>query len=314
MTNLCHRLAFLMPAAALCALTPVAFGQEAQALTAREIFYAPAPAPKPAAAKPVKTAQRAPKAAASNAAAPAQTPAIAKTPDAPVTSAPVSAARPASGPVTQVSLAALTRKPLGIRLSVLKIGAGGQTSEVAPDTNFLPGDRVRLSIQVSDNGYLYIINRGSSGTWTQLFPSPDLPNASNVVVPGVTYSIPPDRNFVVSNPPGEEKLFLILSRTPELDVQALTMDMSRREAQGSTPANEPSLPPHKPLETTIATNLPPMNDAMVEQMRHAYARDLIIEKVDDQTPGTRKENAVYAVNPGDGNDTRVVLDAHIRHQ
>lgn len=314
MTNLCHRLSFLMLAAALGAFMPSAFGQETQAPTAREIFYAPAPAPKPAAAKPAKTAQRAPKAATSNAAAPAQTPAIAKTPDAPAPSAPVSATRPASGPVTQVGLAALTRKPLGIRLSILKIGPGGQTSEVAPDTNFQPGDRVRLSIQVSDNGYLYIINRGSSGVWTQLFPSPDLPNASNVVVPGVTYSIPPDRNFLVSNPPGEEKLFLILSRTPELDVQALTMDMSRREAQGSTPANEPSLAPHEPLETTIAENLPPMNDATVDQMRRAYARDLIIEKVDEQTPGTKKENAVYAVNPGDGNDTRVVLDAHIRHQ
>jgi hypothetical protein len=190
--------------------------------------------------------------------------------------------------------------------------------EVAPDTNFQPGDRLRLSLQFSDNGYLYIINRGSSGTWTQLFPSPDLPNATNAVVPGVTYSVPQDRNFVVSNPAGEEKLFVILSRTPELDIQSLTMDMSRRESGRSSPQapakQEPSVPAHQPLPTTVAENLPPINDAMVDRMRNVYARDLIIEKVDEQTPGARKENAVYAVNPGDGNDTRVVLDAQIKHK
>ena len=237
----------------------------------------------------------------------AETPETAKTPDPPVRSNPSSEASP-------VTLATLTRKPLGIRLSILKTEPSGQAIEVSPDTSFHPGDRVRLNIQVSANGYLYIINRGSSGTWTQLFPSPDLPNATNVVVPGATYSVPPDRNFVVSNPPGEEKLFIILSRTPELDIQSLTMDMSRREAQSATPQEPPSLPaPQQPLKTTIAQNLPPMNDAMVDRMRHVYTRDLIIEKVDEQTPGTRKENAIYAVNPGNGNDSRVVLDAHIRH-
>jgi hypothetical protein len=206
---------------------------------------------------------------------------------------------------------------LGIRLSVLRMTPSGQPVEVPPDTNFQPGDRVRLNIQVSDSGYLYIINRGSSGSWTQLFPSPDLPNATNAVVPGGPYSVPQDRNFVVSDPPGEEKLFLILSRTPIVDIQSLTMDMSRREAGNSPPQEpakeEPSAQPPRSLNT-LASNLPPMNDALVDRMRNVYARDLIIEKVDEQTPGTRKENAVYAVNPVDGGATRVVLDAQIKHR
>lgn len=206
--------------------------QSNKPLTAREIFYAPAPNPaeaKPAAkatqreAKPpVRQAKAAPKTQ-----APPETAAESKPAATPARSSPPT--------VTPVTLASYTRKPLGIRLSILKVAAGGQAMEVPPDTTFEPGDRVRLNIQVSDNGYLYIINRGSSGTWTQLFPTPDLPNATNVVVPGTTYSVPPDRNFVVSNPPGEEKLFIILSRTPELDIQSLTMDMSRREAQNSAP-------------------------------------------------------------------------------
>lgn len=282
----------------ICALVGVGvvFAQTDRKLSAREIFYSPAAKaaePKPPDPKPSKAVQRAPK-------APARTPEV--------THESTSPALQQTKPL--VTLASLTRKPLGVRLSILKIGENGQTSEMPPDTSFQPGERVRLSLQFSENGYLYIINRGSSGTWTQLFPSPELPDASNVVVPGVTYSVPPDRNFVISDPPGEEKLFIILSRQPELDVDALTMDMSRRDATGlkELPA------PKYPLETRIAANLPSMNDAMVDRLRNVYARDLIIEKVDPQTPGNRKENAIYAVNPSGGDDTRVVLDAQIKHR
>ena len=305
------KMTFLVTGVGLMWTAAIGAAQSNKPLTAREIFYAPAPNPaeaKPAAKSTIQRAAKAPARrtqAAPKAAAPVETAAQPKAAETQERSSPPT--------VTPVTLAAYTRKPLGIRLSILKVAPSGQAIEVPPDTTFDPGDRVRLNIQVSDNGYLYIINRGSSGTWTQLFPSPDLPNATNVVVPGTTYSVPPDRNFVVSNPPGAEKLFIILSRTPELDIQSLTMDMSRRDAQNSAPKEEQNLPPHKALQTTIAQNLPPMSDAMVDQMRHVYARDLIIEKVDEQTPGAKKENAVYAVNAGDGGDSRVVLDAQIKH-
>jgi Domain of unknown function (DUF4384) len=322
MTNLRHNLGWILAAAGLSVAATIAWSQSAPPLNAREIFYAPAP--QPAEVKPAKSTQSAPKASAQKAEttkdapaqatpgqAPSQPPAQARTPDPPVRSSPASGAVP-------VTLVSLTRKPLGVRLSILKTPPNGQAAEVSPDTSFQPGDRVRLSIQVSTTGYLYIINRGSSGTWTQLFPSPELPDASNAVVPGVTYAVPPDRNFVVSDPPGEEKLFVILSRTPDLDIQSLTLDLSRRGAGSSTPKSTSAEPPSQPVtqppsRTTIAQSLPPMNDAMVDRLRNMYARDLIIEKVDEQTPGTRKENAVYAVNPGDGDDTRVVLDAPIKH-
>lgn len=301
-----NTLRLLLAGAGLVLASPIL---SAQGLTAREIFYAPAPA------KAAKTTRRSSAATAKKtepAAPTAPQTEVARQP-APQTAVPA----PPPGPVTRVTLAAMTRKPLGVRLSILKVARDGEKTEVAPDTMFQPGDRVRLNIQVSDKGYLYIINRGSSGTWTQLFPSPEMPNATNEVVPGVTYSVPPDRNFVVSNPPGSEKLFIILSREPQLDVQALTVDMSRREAAHSSsdtaPKQEPTLPAHKPLETTMAANLPPMNDQMVDRLRQFYARDLIIEKVDEQTPGAKKENAVYAVSTGDGDDTRVVLDAEIKH-
>jgi hypothetical protein len=301
MTYVRHRLGWILAGAGLS--VAIASGQSAPPpLNAREIFYAPAP--QPAEAKPGSSTQPAPKASTAKATTQKAVTPPAQAANTPNTSTPSS---PASGavPVTLVA-----NKPLGVRLSILKTTSSGQTSEVPADTSFQVGDRVRLNIQVSTKGYLYIINRGSSGTWTQLFPSPELPNASNAVVPGTTYAVPPDRNFVVSNPPGEEKLFIILSRTPELDIQSLTMDLSRRGAGSSAPKATPSAPP----KTILSQNLPPLDDAMVDRLRSVYARDLIIEKVDEQTPGTRKENAVYVVNPGDSDDTRVVLDAPIKHQ
>ncbi len=61
-------------------------------------------------------------------------------------------------------------------------------------------------------------------------------------------------------------------------------------------------------------NHPAINDDAVNRMRSTYSRDLIIEKVDDTTPGTQKENAVYAVNPTAGADSKVVLDVGIKHR
>ncbi len=326
-----HPLGWILAAAVLP--VAIASGQTApSALSAREVFLRAVQ--QPANANPAASTQPAPKTVASKPPAPKTVtppPARAQTQAPPAAPAPAQATRTPEVPVrasagssaVPVTTVAYTRQPLGVRLSLLKTGPNGQTTEVPPDTSFQSGDRVRLNIQVSSNGYLFIINRGSSGTWTQLFPSPELPNASNAVVPGMTYAVPPDRNFVVSGPPGEEKLFVILSRTPNIDIQSLTMDLSQKgtatpapkPAQSKPSDDKPIQPSARPAQPiTIASNLPSLDDEMVDRMRKMYARDLIIETVDEKTPGTRKENAVYVVNPSDSDDTRVVLDAPIKHR
>src|SRR6267143_1083349 len=71
--------------------------------------------------------------------------------------------------------------PLGLRYSILKQMSGGETLEVDPDSVFHSGDRIRLSIEANDNGYLYIVLRGSSGNWGLLFPSKEILGGNNVV-------------------------------------------------------------------------------------------------------------------------------------
>ena len=57
-----------------------------------------------------------------------------------------------------------------------------------------------------------------------------------------------------------------------------------------------------------------ISNSAVDRMRNAYGRDLIIEKVDPNTPGDKKETAVYVVNPTGSADSRVVADLHLVHQ
>jgi len=57
-----------------------------------------------------------------------------------------------------------------------------------------------------------------------------------------------------------------------------------------------------------------ISNTAVDRMRAVYARDLIIEKVDPNTPGDKKETAVYVVNPTGSADSRVVADLHLVHQ
>ena len=305
-------------------------GQQPAALTAREIFYA-APAgneAKPAQTKApaAKSTAKAPaqKTEASSKSAPVQGPEKTATSTVQAANSSTKSSETATNShststststttIVPVTLASLTRKPLGVRLSVSK---NGQDAELPPDTTFRPGDRVRFNIQVSDAGYLYIVNRGSSGIWTPLYPLPGQPEASNAVEPGKTYYVPSrDRNFIVSDPPGEEKLFIVLSREPGLDPQTLALEMSQRDSGKSAQSSReaPARAAKQQTPTIVSQNVSPITDDTVNEMRKFYARDLIIETVDDQTSGSVKENAVYAVNPSNTDDARVVLDAEIKH-
>src|ERR1700687_314090 len=60
---------------------------------------------------------------------------------------------------------------LGLRYAVLKQSETMRYLEVTPDAIFHAGDRIRLSVMSNQNGYLYIVQQGSSGTWSPLFPN-----------------------------------------------------------------------------------------------------------------------------------------------
>jgi len=313
-----------MLAGAVCASAQQA---SAPHLNARELFYntdsAQAAAPAASQPKPVTQANsntRRPRRPAAPTAAPASMPppveTARNTPPVPPAASPAApSAAPAAGgaqviPVSLASEPAPSSPPapaLGLKYTITKL-VENQPVEVAPNTVFHAGDRIRFSVEPNGPGYLYIVRQGSSGTWEPVFPSPEVADSSNRVEGWRTYTMPPKSRLVFDQQTGTEKIFIVLSRNELPDLEQLMYSLKN----GVKPASAPAAQPKAPAKTLVADLR--IDDATVGRLRNTYARDLIIEKVDDDTPGDRKEKAVYVVNPTGSTDSRVVADIELVHQ
>jgi len=283
-------------------------------LNARELFYntasapaqTPAPAPQP---KPAVQAKAAPKRA------PKPAPAAAPGATELAQSAPAPAPVPAAEAARVISVStAVNPDPssppapaLGLKYTILKL-VDNQPVEAAPDTVFHAGDRIRFSVEPNGPGYLYIVRQGSSGTWEPVFPSSEIADSSNRVEGWRTYVMPPKSRLVFDQQTGTEKIFIVLSRVEVPDLERLMYSLKN----GVKPVAEPDAQPQPQTKTLVAGLT--IDDATVGRLRDACARDLIIEKVDDDTPGDRKEKAVYVVNPTGSTDSRVVADIELVHR
>ncbi len=266
-------------------------------LTARELFYAAADAPAPVTPAVVKTDKpaAAPKPKARRKSTPASTG------DAPA------AASPDSTPVVKASYDSAAGPALGLRYSILKRQADSQTAEVDADTTFHAGDRIRLAVEANADGYLYVVNRGSSGTWKILFPAAEVQSGDNRIHKLAKYEIPSGYTFTFDEQAGEEKLFIVFSRQPEPNLEKLIYSLGSAKPVATPPAESQDSGRLLMASATV-------NDAMVGSLRNSYARDLIIEKMSDEHPGEKKEKAVYTVNPSASSDSRVVADVTLKHQ
>ncbi len=198
--------------------------------------------------------------------------------------------------------------PLGLKYTILK-KTGDNMVEVPADTVFRAGDRIQVSVQTNLPGYLYIVSQGSSGTWKPMFPSPEVDDGNNRVEAFRTYLLPPRSRMLFDEQTGTEKLFVVLSREPEASLEKMIYSL-QEVAPVKTPKKEE---PAKAGTLLVIAN-PRIDDATVGILRTAYARDLVIEKVDERTPGERKETAIYVVNPTGNPDSRVVADLPLVHQ
>jgi hypothetical protein len=281
----------MKPWLALAVLTSAAWGQDKQALHARELFYTPPPDTKTQAQTP-----------------PVQTPPV---------QAQVEKAQPAKPPVKKAAVRKVTpveqasqkppeapqAVPLGLRYSVMKRSAAGRFEEIDPDTTFHSGDRIRLEVAANTSGYLYVVMQGSSGSWSLLSPTPEVAAGSNLIQRGESRQIPPgDRGqFFFDEQAGVEKLFLVLSRQPESDLDKLIYSV------GGSPGSP------APSRTLMAKAT--VNDDVVARLRQEMAsRDLVFEKVEGGGGAVKAENAAYVVNPSSAPDARLVVDVKLTHK
>jgi hypothetical protein len=279
-------------------------------LTARELFYSAVQAPKPAVqARTKAAAKQAPAAASKNSTPPAQASPSPERSDRPDGGHVFNAVLTSSGPAGM---------PLGLKYAILK-----GSVEVPVETVFHAGDRIQLSVETNGQGYLYIISRGSSGTWKPIFPSPEVEDGNNRVEGFHSYVLPPKSRLIFDEQTGSEKLFVVFSREPEPNLEKLIYSL-----KGVAPASAPKSATPKPAvpnnpdpvepKTLYALVDSKIDDMTVGTLRTAYSRDLVIEKVDDNSvssgPAPKKETAVYVVNPSGSRDSRLVADLELVHR
>jgi Domain of unknown function (DUF4384) len=264
----------MKPFLALMFFTPAAvWAQDASGLHARELFYTPVPQ----ASQPPAQPQTAP----------------AKTPPKPAAKVEDKTKKPAPASTLAVKV------PLGMRYSVLKRNAAGSFEEVDPDTNFRSGDRIRVKVDSNNTGYLYIVAQGSSGAWQLLFPSAEVAGGSNLIQPGESRMVPSgDRGqWAFDDRGGVEKLFVVLTRQPEPDLDKLIYSFS-----GQTGASR-----------TLVAKAAVSDDVVARLRQQVSSRDLVFEKVDSDS-GPVVEKAAYVVNASSAPDSRLVVDVSLNHK
>ncbi len=105
--------------------------------------------------------------------------------------------------------------PTGLRYRMTQASTAGSETDVDPATAvFRAGDRVRLSFESNIDGYLYVVQEGSSGRWTVMFPNPEINGGRNTIRRGEEYVVPPDGWFQFDSTVGTELLFVVLSKEP----------------------------------------------------------------------------------------------------
>jgi hypothetical protein len=321
---------FLKTAIALGGLTAFLAAQSGPNLSARELFFVPeeVTSPKKSAA-PLVTKTQSPSSTqkaqvASKGKAPAKTP----------------AQPPAIQPQeirtdTEVRLVTASYsgpRPLGLKYSILKQDPSRGFRSVNVDSVFHSGDSIRVRVESNENGYLYILSRGSSGAWTVLFPNKTIRGGDNFIQASAKHDLPSsEHRWTFDEKKGEEKLFLVLSRKPVADVDKLIYDLNDagkpaaapkapevKKPETVAPVSQPAEPPRR---TMLAQNVRPIDDQIVGRLRsQMVTRDLVFEAVPapvtsqaDETDA-RIEAAAYVVEKSGKPDARLVVDVKLKHE
>lgn len=160
---------------------------------------------------------------------------------------------------------------LGLRFRLTRLGADGVEGDVdGATTTFHSGDRIRFTFESNVDGYLYVVQQGSSGRWTVLFPGPNINGGKNAIGKGQRYQVPNDDWFLFDENPGTEQVFVFMSREPLKQLPGFDRPVTR-------------------YETVVAS--------VVDDLKQrVQSRDLILEK--DRTPATASGavQATYVVN------------------
>ena len=111
----------------------------------------------------------------------------------------------------------------------------GTIQMVSPDTVFRSGDKVRFHLSLNFNGYLAVLNKGTSGRINRLYPYLGAPNpvqaSAEIVVPGK------EAWFAFDETPGLEEVTFLLSKDPIAEVEEPSPGTSASQRQEPAPGS-----------------------------------------------------------------------------
>jgi hypothetical protein len=150
----------------------------------------------------------------------------------------------------------------------------GVVQMVSPETVFRSGDRVRFHLALNFDGYLVVLNKGTSGRINRLYPyigAPDPVQASaQLVVPGK------EAWFVFDKTPGTEEVTFVMSKEPIEELEGLAGGGPTGQGRGLAPGSAPGGDEQKSL-------------AALSNRAQQQSRDLHLEINDNAAYGVTTE-------------------------
>ncbi len=144
----------------------------------------------------------------------------------------------ASAPATSSAAKPTAGRP-GARVRV-ELDRDGRARFVSTRTVFRAGDKVRFHFAMNFPGYVVVINQGSSGTRSLLFP---YKGVSNHIGRTADYTVPQGEGwFEFDDTPGTEQLTFIMSKREIEEVTQITTGSNGSSPSPAAPSHPASAP------------------------------------------------------------------------
>jgi len=164
---------------------------------------------------------------------------------------------------------------------------------------------VRLQIESNVDGYLYVLQKGSTGKDRMLFPDPRINGGDNKIARGILYSVPGSQWFTFDNNPGTENLTVAVSRTPMKSV---------------VPPAPPTQTAQKEVKTKEDEGFVSVVSVVEELNQNVRSRDLVLfqEKAPAVTAPAQPVAApvvqsTIVVNTSDTSNNAVYTEIKLKH-
>jgi hypothetical protein len=110
---------------------------------------------------------------------------------------------------------------IGLGYTLYMRDSNGRSVRVEPGREFHSGDRVRISLEPSVDGFLYVFHTEGAGQPEMIYPDPRLDEGENWIEAHVPMEVPSSQEaderyhwFVFDNNPATERLYVVITRRP----------------------------------------------------------------------------------------------------